>query len=215
MYLSCTAACNLSGLHITRLSVFTTKKQEGEIIKTLVNLITIARIAGAFTLLLVQPLSGLFFIIYATCGISDFADGYLARKFNVATKLGSLLDSIADFILFSVSLFVLFPVLPWEKWIIPRVIIIALIRLTTLILGFAKYHTFAFLHTYANKATGFILFCFPFLCKFTNLNFAAILICSIATLAAIEELVLTILSKTLDRDAKGILFTSSKNKNRQ
>jgi len=35
-------------------------------------------------------------IVYAIAGLSDFLDGFLARKFNAQSKLGKLLDPLAD-----------------------------------------------------------------------------------------------------------------------
>ena len=37
--------------------------------------------------------------IFIFCAISDFLDGYLARKYGYESKLGKLLDPIADKIL--------------------------------------------------------------------------------------------------------------------
>ena len=44
------------------------------------NVITLLRIAGSLGL----------------CGISDIADGWLARRLKCVTKKGALLDSLAD-----------------------------------------------------------------------------------------------------------------------
>ncbi|MDR0813890.1 MAG: CDP-alcohol phosphatidyltransferase family protein [Oscillospiraceae bacterium] len=35
-------------------------------------------------------------IIYAAAGVSDFLDGYIARKFKLTTKLGKVLDPLGD-----------------------------------------------------------------------------------------------------------------------
>ena len=51
--------------------------------KYIVNLITISRIFGAFSLLLIVYLVGLsplFYIIYTLCIFTDILDGYIARK---------------------------------------------------------------------------------------------------------------------------------------
>nr|WP_295777963.1 CDP-alcohol phosphatidyltransferase family protein [uncultured Intestinibacter sp.] len=39
------------------------------------------------------------------CGILDVLDGFIARKFNVTSKLGAKLDSIPDMIMIFVILF--------------------------------------------------------------------------------------------------------------
>ena len=64
--------------------------------KQLPNIITLLRIAGSLGLLLSDVTNVLFWLVYAFCGISDIADGWLARKLKCATKTGALLDSLAD-----------------------------------------------------------------------------------------------------------------------
>ena len=44
-------------------------------------------------------------VLFCTAGITDYFDGYLARKYNAVSQLGEILDPIADKILI---LFVLF-----------------------------------------------------------------------------------------------------------
>ena len=44
------------------------------------------------------------FITFATAAISDFVDGYVARHFEQQTKLGAILDPLADKLLINLSL---------------------------------------------------------------------------------------------------------------
>jgi CDP-diacylglycerol--glycerol-3-phosphate 3-phosphatidyltransferase len=45
-------------------------------------------------------------ILGITAGLTDYADGYIARKYNLSTELGALLDVTADLIFAFVSLLV-------------------------------------------------------------------------------------------------------------
>jgi CDP-diacylglycerol--glycerol-3-phosphate 3-phosphatidyltransferase len=161
------------------------------------NIITLVRLVGAALLLLTTPLSTQFFMLYIACGTSDVLDGYLARKTNCTSKLGATLDSIADLVLIAVLFIQFLPILPITFWMFCWLGGITFIRLTSLLIGFWKYHAVAFLHTYANKATGLALFCFPLLYDWLGLAITASFLCSIATLSALEELLINLTSKTL------------------
>lgn len=68
---------------------------------TLANKITVARLIGIiFVVILVA--NSLFlpgFIVFIVVSLTDFLDGFVARKFNQITDLGKILDPIADKIL--------------------------------------------------------------------------------------------------------------------
>ena len=152
-------------------------------------------------------MSVIFYLIYLLCGASDILDGYLARKTDTVTKSGAVLDSIADLILVAVMFIIFIPLLAWAWWQIYWLAAIVLIKCVALAIGFVKYNTLTFLHTYANKATGIILFCFPLFYQLLDLTVTAIIICSIASLAALEELIIIIKSPKLDRDVRGLFLT--------
>jgi len=175
-----------------------------EIIKYAASLITTGRIIGAFVLLLTTPLSVLFFIVYAVCCASDILDGYIARKTKTTSKLGEVLDSIADFVLVAVLFVIFIPLLAWEWWMIYWIGVIALTRFLSLGIGFAKYRAVSFLHTYANKVTGIALICFPVLFHILGLTATVIILCGIANVSSLEELIINIRSKTLNRNVKSV-----------
>ena len=75
---------------------------------TLINTLTFSRIilAAIIFLLLMSPDGYLLaLVLFFLAGVTDYFDGYLARKYNAVSKLGEILDPIADKILI---LFVLF-----------------------------------------------------------------------------------------------------------
>ena len=67
----------------------------------LINLITVARIILAPTILLFLILENylICILLFFLAGISDYFDGYLARKYRAESQLGEILDPIADKIL--------------------------------------------------------------------------------------------------------------------
>lgn len=75
---------------------------------TFINLLTISRIAlGAIIFLLLMSPDGysMALILFIIAGITDYFDGYLARKYDAVSKLGIILDPIADKILIVFVLF--------------------------------------------------------------------------------------------------------------
>lgn len=74
---------------------------------TLPNLITIARflMVPAVIYGLMNAQWQLAFAVFLLAGVSDWIDGYIARRFNQGSKLGAYLDPVADKLLL-VSVFV-------------------------------------------------------------------------------------------------------------
>jgi CDP-diacylglycerol--glycerol-3-phosphate 3-phosphatidyltransferase len=66
--------------------------------KALVNFLSIFRIAAAFAVpaLLLEQYFALALFVFALAAITDFLDGYMARKFHVETKAGGVLDHMGD-----------------------------------------------------------------------------------------------------------------------
>ena len=169
------------------------------------NCITGLRIVGAALLGFTVPFSRDFFILYALCGVSDMLDGYAARKLNAVTKGGQVLDSVADALLIGVLLGKLLPLIRVPAWALVWAGGVALVRIASLCVGFVRYHAFAWLHTWANKLTGGALFAFPLLYVCLGMSATACLLCSVASLSAIEELVINLCADALDRERRSWL----------
>jgi len=77
-------------------------------VSTFINILTLSRIflAVLIFILLMSP-DGYFLalVLFFLAGITDYFDGYLARKYNATSQLGEILDPIADKILILFLLF--------------------------------------------------------------------------------------------------------------
>jgi CDP-diacylglycerol--glycerol-3-phosphate 3-phosphatidyltransferase len=177
-------------------------------VKHVPNSITVIRILLTIALLFFEPFSNLFDAAYILGGLSDLLDGYIARKTKTMSKMGARLDSIADFIMVAVLFVKLIPVLRIPYVIYGWILLIAVIRFLSMLIVMRKFHTLAILHTYTNKATGITLFFFPLLYQKINIMILSTIICVLASISAVEELLIHITSGKLIEDRKSF-FTRS------
>ena len=149
------------------------------------NIITLIRIAGSLGLLLCDVTGVVFWIIYSLCGISDIADGWLARKLKCVTKMGALLDSLADICFVACCAWKLLPILELPQWLWLWAGVIVVIKIVNQFSALVRYRHCYFPHTLANKKTGFLLF---IAVPMTFLSIVPItIVAAIATFAAIRE----------------------------
>ncbi|WP_340024295.1 CDP-alcohol phosphatidyltransferase family protein [Paenibacillus sp. FSL K6-1096] len=172
--------------------------------KLLPNCITLSRIGLALLLLCFEPLGPAFTLVYMLCGITDMLDGPIARKTGTVTRLGAKLDSAADMTLAGTALYTLYPFLGLTLGLGLWVLVIAMIRLASILTAMCKFRTYGSIHTYGNKLAGLLLFLTPLLLPYVNLEGWTIVVCTIATLSAMEELILLLISKELQLNRKGL-----------
>ena len=149
------------------------------------NTITLLRIAGSLDLLLCDVTGVVFWVIYGLCGISDIADGWLARKLKCVSKAGALLDSVADICFVACCAWKLLPILDLPQWLWLWVGVIVVIKVVNQISALGMYRHCCFPHTTANKATGFLLFIAVPMTFWSIVPIA--IVAFIATFAAIQE----------------------------
>ena len=163
------------------------------------NYITTLRLVGTACLLFLKPFTMTFYIVYTISGISDVADGYIARKMKITSALGAKLDSIADLLLYAVMIIKILPVLikklPWWVWLAVGVVL--LLRACAYIVAAVKYRSFASLHTYMNKMTGAGVFLLPYVIQSIVFGPFCMMLSVVAAIASGQELVIHIRGKAL------------------
>ncbi|MBQ3510120.1 MAG: CDP-alcohol phosphatidyltransferase family protein [Peptococcaceae bacterium] len=156
-------------------------------IKHIANIVTGCRILGSVLLLFFPAFSVEFYIVYILCGFSDMIDGTIARKTNSTSESGAKIDTAADFAFVTVSLIKILPAINLPQWLWIWGVVIAIIKIGTIIWGYASKKQLISLHTIMNKITGLLLFLLPLTLSFVELKYSSIAVCSIATFAAIQE----------------------------
>ena len=151
------------------------------------NTITFFRIAAGIALLFCPVFSPAFYVFYIAAGLSDMLDGFVARKTDTVSELGARLDTMADFVLVVVCLIKLLPILRIPAWLYGRIGIIAFIKVANIISGFAVQKRFVPVHSVMNKVAGALLFLLPLTIPAVPLKYSAIVVCAVATFAAIQE----------------------------
>ncbi|GGH23815.1 CDP-alcohol phosphatidyltransferase family protein [Paenibacillus segetis] len=174
--------------------------------KSIPNFLSFSRMLLSLVLLVVKPLSIVFYVLYIACGLSDMLDGYIARRTGVSSRLGAKLDTVADLIMTIVLFVILYPIVHLTKVIVIWIIVIGLIRVSSIVIVLMKYKSFAILHTYGNKITGMMMFIFPLLMPFLQVSVLLYIICIMASLSALEELAINLTSSALEVDKHSIFI---------
>ena len=150
------------------------------------NVITGLRILVSAVLMFCPVFSPVFYALYLIAGLSDMADGIIARRTNSVSEFGSRFDGVADLVFVAVCLIKLLPVMDILIWLYVWTAVIALIRLLNIISGVAKQKRYVAVHSIMNKVTGALLFMLPLTLTIVPINYSGILICLVATIAAIQ-----------------------------
>ena len=126
--------------------------------KIIPNILSASRIVLCLPLLLVDEMTLPFWVLYAIGGTTDMLDGFLARRWGVESKFGARLDSLADFVFVLAVGHKLFPWLKLSDELWMMIGLVALVKASNAVSAYLVRQRIEFLHTKANKLTGFLLF---------------------------------------------------------
>ena len=155
--------------------------------KRIPDLLSMSRIVLCLPLLMVDAMTVPFWVLYVIAGLTDILDGFLARRWGVESKLGARLDSLADFVFVLTVGYKFFPLLKLPATLWMMIGLIALVKMINAISSFVVKRRIEFLHTKANKLTGFFLFIGMMAIGQSYFVPVAWVIACIALFAAIQE----------------------------
>lgn len=182
-----------------------------------INGITLYRTVTA-PLLLLLLFSGHYDLFKWLLGVSfftDLIDGYLARKFNVTSIMGTKLDSIGDDLTVAVAvigLFVIFPdFIRQEKWVF---IILLVFFLLQTVSAFIRYGRMTNFHTWLAKTAALLQGVFLLLTFFMGkpilpLFYTAV---TITLLELAEEIILVYVLPVWEANIKGLYWVLKRKK---
>ncbi len=185
------------------------KKGTSIILRNVPNCLSVLRIFMAAALLFVMDSSDIWIvlILYAACGLSDVADGYLARRLGCTSTLGARLDSAGDIVMFGVVtvFFVRHGAMVFMWFVLPLLAII-LVRIAAMVIALVKYRRYAGLHTWGNKAAGLLVYVSPVFFHFSFNRSLLAIVCGVAFISAVEECLIHLQSSEIDLDRRSLLW---------
>ena len=160
--------------------------------KHIANIITGSRIALSLPLLFIPLSSAWFYVFYIFCGLTDMIDGTIARKTETVSSFGSKLDTASDLVFMAVCAVKLLPKINICIWLWIWIAVIAIVKVTNIVIGFIRRKKLVALHTVLNKTTGLLLFFLPLTLQFIVPTYSLAVVCTVATIAALQECYYTI-----------------------
>ncbi len=180
----------------------------------LANAITVSRILlmPFLFMFVVEENRNAFFVGYIIVGSTDFLDGFIARKLNQVTKLGKILDSIADIFFYIPTawfLMVLYPeyIMPNLLWLVGAF----LVYFASFIVSIIKFGKPIMMHTSLLRFNAVLVFSMVILSYFLNTTYLLTFILINFMIGFFESILIFIRFGHVDVDTKSI-FTLIKRK---
>jgi|GEM_PF-33606 len=189
------------------------------LLKQTPNILSLFRIPLAVFLVFLTARPLWFIIIYSVCGLTDFLDGYLARRYQLETSIGAKLDTIADTVLILaivVSIFIVPWVRPAITWqIIMLIGIIVFIKVTNVVFIKLKFKEWNSVHTIFNKCIGLPFFlAVPICMGFQRVPLWVLpTVCALMIVAFLEEFFIVLRLKEFEVNTKSVFTVMNENLN--
>ncbi|MFH5882554.1 CDP-alcohol phosphatidyltransferase family protein [Liberiplasma polymorphum] len=160
-----------------------------------------------------QEKFALFFVLFTVLGSTDFLDGYLARKWNQVSKLGKMLDTVADmffYISIAYYLYYLYPhaIMSNRYFLIAAFSVYGLSFMIPLVL-YKKAYT---LHTRILRSNAVLVYFMMLLSFFMSTTILLSIILTIFVIGFLEQILIFIRFGAVDQDTSSYFALSLERK---
>ena len=139
-------------------------------------------------------------------GFTDVADGFIARRFNQITSLGSHLDSIGDFTIYgtmAICAWILWPEITRRELVYYALILFSF--LLPALVGLIKFGRFTGYHTWSVKLAVFVTF-FGYVALYADIAAWPFMLASLLCVyAGVEEILMTLVLPEERTDVRSIV----------
>ena len=170
------------------------------------NILSLSRILLAISLLLFEPFTLFFMLIYIVACLTDMLDGLAARIFNAQSKLGATIDAVADHVLVVCIFISVAPAVGVDTWALWLVLGILLFKAVIVAFTLRKYGKVVMSHSYGHKMGATLCFLFPIFSLVIEANLAVAIIGAFMCIVMLEELLISIVLAHPTPNFKGFLF---------
>lgn len=148
-----------------------------------------------------------FVVLYIIAGITDAADGYIARKYDCCSDLGADLDSYADILYYLGSAVFIYvfaqEVLMNSIWFLLFTLIMFVLEI---VISWMKFKKPLFLHTLLSKFSGFMVFLTVIVLTFNPLQWLLVTTILLYGISFIENIIVFFVHGEVSPNFKGLLF---------
>lgn len=181
--------------------------------KNLPNILTVIRTVLALILLFFfKEMTVLYIVIFSVAMFTDLIDGTIARKLGCESYFGAVFDSIADLLLdLNIIKLVITHRVLTKKLALWMTVALG-IGIISPIINLIKHKKFFFIHSIPCKIVAGIVSVIPFAIYFGFVDTYLIFALALLTVAMIEIVIMSIMLKNPDPDAKSIYHLIKENK---
>lgn len=177
------------------------------------NIITSLRIILSLVLLFFcHEVTPFFICIFLIAMLTDFLDGFLARKLGACSENGAMLDTVADLLLDANLIKIVFTMRVMTQALTTWMITALCVGAISPIINFIKHKKLFFIHSLPCKACMWALLGIPFAIHYGFISIYLVFTLSLISFAMVELVILSIILNSPDPDAKSVYSVIKENK---